>query len=62
MAAEKDRDQLLLSILQRCPPRRESKKMTKEYHGPILDVHFREMLVLGRCSFSARVLTRLQLL
>ena len=59
MATEKDRDQLLLSILQRYPPWRESKEMPEEYHGPILGVYFREMLILWRCPFSARLLTRL---
>ena len=37
------------------------KENNEEYHGPILGVHFREMLILCGCRFSARLLTRLQL-
>ena len=37
------------------------KENDEEYHGPILGVHFREMLILCGCRFSARLLTRLQL-
>ena len=41
-----DRDQLYVSILQRCPSYRESNKGNKERQGPSLDVLFTEVSVL----------------
>ena len=40
------RDQLYVSILQRCPSYRESNKGNKEKQGPSLDVLFTEVSVL----------------
>ena len=40
------RDQLYVSILQRCPSYRESNKGNKERQGPSLDVLFTEVSVL----------------
>ena len=43
---QKDRDQLQVSILQRCPSYRESNKGSKERQGPTLGVYFTEVYVL----------------
>ena len=40
------RDQLYVSILQRCPSFTESNKRNKERQGPSLDVLFTEVSVL----------------
>ena len=42
------RDQLYVSILQRCPSYRESNKGSKEWQGPTPYVHFTEVSVLQR--------------
>ena len=43
---KKGRDQLWVSVLQRCPSYRESNKGSKERQGPTLGVCFTEMSVL----------------
>ena len=43
---KKGRDQLLVSVLQRCPSYRESNKGSKERQGPTLGVCFTEVSVL----------------
>ena len=43
---KKDRDQLQVSVLQRCPSYKESNEESKERRGPSLDVCFTEVSVL----------------
>ena len=43
---KKGKDQLLMSVLQRCLSYRESNKGSKERQGPTLRVHFTEVSVL----------------
>ena len=47
--AKKGRDQLQVSVLQRCPSYRESNKGSKERQGPTLSVRFTEVSILQRC-------------
>ena len=46
LGVKKGKDQLYVSILQRCPSYRESNKGSKERQGPTLSVHFTEVSVL----------------
>ena len=43
---KKGRDQLQVSVLQRCPSYKESNEESKERRGPSLDVCFTEVSVL----------------
>ena len=49
---KKGRDQLWVSVLQRCPSYTESNKGNKERQGPTLSVRFTEMSVLQRCPLK----------
>ena len=45
---ENERDQLYVSILGRCPPYEESRKINGERKGPTLGVQFRDVSALWR--------------